>query len=92
MYINPLELVVCPLPALARYIITHPSIITGQINLFEGNYQYERFNKVLNEVVRTNLSGFESLGISVEDFGTYFIRKGAATFAATGCTLSPPME
>ena len=34
---------------------------------------------------------FECLGISVGYFGTHSIRKGAATFLGTGCTLSSHM-
>ena len=58
MYKNNLEPFVCPLLELARYIIAHPSILTGQGNLFKGDYQYERFKKILNEVVRTHRSEF----------------------------------
>ena len=54
LYENNLELVVCPLISLARCIIAYPTIITGQRNLFEGHSQYERFNKIFNEVVVTH--------------------------------------
>ena len=53
VYKNPLEPVVCPLIELAWYIISQPSIITGQINLVEVHSQYERFKKIFNEVVQT---------------------------------------
>ena len=75
-YANPLEPVGCPLLALARYIITHPSIFTGQMNLFELHYQYECFNRIFNKVVQNHQSEFEYLGISVEDFWQHSIRKG----------------
>ena len=51
---NPSEPVVFTVIALAWYIIAHPSILTGQRNLLERNSQYERFNKIFNEVVRTH--------------------------------------
>ena len=60
-------------------------------NFLEGISQYERLNKIFNEVVQTHRYEFECLGISVEYFRTHSIRKGAATFLATGCTVSPPM-
>ena len=91
VYTNPLEPVACPLIALAMYIIDHTSILTGQSNVFEGKSQYECFNKIFNEVVLTHQSEFEVLGISVEDFGTHSIKKGAAIFLATGFTLYLPM-
>ena len=50
------------------------------MNLLEGNFQYKSFKKIFNEVVRTHQSEFERIGISVEDFGTNSIRKGAAIF------------
>ena len=54
VYENNLEPVVFTLPALAHYIIVHPSILTGQSYLFKGHYQYERFKKIFNEVVVTH--------------------------------------
>ena len=91
LYENNLELVVCPLISLSRWIIAYPPIITGQRNLIKVHYPYERINKIFNEVVRTHRSEFECLGISVEYFGTHSIRKGANIFVATGCTVSLPM-
>ena len=91
MYANPLEPVVCPQLALARYIIAHPSIITVQINLFKGHYQCECFKKIFNDFSRNNWYEFESLGISVEDFRTHSIRKWEDTFVAKVCTVSLPM-
>ena len=74
MYANTLEPVVCPLLALARYIISHPSILTGQGNLFEWNYQYECSHKIFNEIVQTHQYEFEFLGRTVEYLGTHYIR------------------
>ena len=91
MYANPLEPIVCPLLLLSRYIIDHPSILTGQSHLLEGHSQYEKFNKIFNEFVRTHQYEFGCLCISVRDFRTHSIRKGEATFLATCSTVSPPM-
>ena len=71
--------------------MVHPSILTGVSNLFEGMSQYERFNRIFNDVVKENREEIIALGISLEDFGMHSIRKGAATYVATGCTVSPPM-
>ena len=43
-----------PLLEIVCYIIAHPSIIIDKRNLFEGHSQYERFNKIFNEVVVTH--------------------------------------
>ena len=77
--------------ALVGYIISHPSIITGQSNLFEGHSQYERFKKIFNSVVQTHIFEFDCLVISVGYFLTYPIRKGSVTFLAKGFTVSLPM-
>ena len=66
-------------------------ISTGEFNVFEGMSQYERFNRIFNDVVKENREEFIAVGISLEDFGTHSIRKGVATFVATGFTVSPPM-
>ena len=91
VYANPIDPAVCPLLALSRHIMVHPTILTGQCNLFEGMSQYERFNRIFNDVVIEYREDFVALGICPEDFGTHSIRKGAATFVSTGCTVSPPM-
>ena len=91
MYANPLEYVVCALIPIARYMITHTSIVTGQSNLSEGYSQYEPFNKIFNKVVQTHQYEFECLGISVIYYGTNSIRKGAFTSVFKVCTLSPSM-
>ena len=46
---------------------------------------------IFNEVVVTHQSEFECINISVDYFRTRSIRKGGATFVATGCTLSQRM-
>ena len=90
VYVNILEPVVFPLISLARYIIAHPLFLTDQRNLFKGTSQYKCFKKIFNEVVVTHQSELECRDISVAYFGTHYIRKGAPTFVATGCTVFPP--
>ena len=92
MYANNLEPVVCPLLALAGYIISHPSILIDQSNLFEWHYQYECFHKISNKIVQTHQFEFKFVGRTVEDFGKHSITKGStATFIATVCTVSLPI-
>ena len=91
VYANPIDPAACPLHALSRHIMIHPTSFAGQCNLFEGKYQYERFNRIFNDVVPEYREDFVALRICPEDFGTHSIRKGAAIFVSTGCTVSPPM-
>ena len=87
VYSNYLEPVVCPVLALPRYIISNPIILDGNYNLFEGKSQYEIFNNIFNDVVKIHRNEFIVLGISPEDYGMHSIRKGAATFVTTVCTV-----
>ena len=63
------------------------------LKLFEGASQYERFNNIMREIVRSDehCAKFISLGLNPEHFGTHSIRKGAITHASTGITSSPPI-
>ena len=38
------------------------------------------------------MAKFIALGVTSSDFGTHSIQKGAATYVATGCTVSPSMS
>ena len=93
VYANPLMPEICPVLAMGRYIICNPTILSGQCDLFEGSSQYDRFNKIFNDIVDhdDHRQSFISLGIPPEYFGTHSIRKGAVTLVATGSTASPPI-
>ena len=81
----------CPFLAMDCHLICDTTILNGQCHIFEGSGQYERFNIIFLEIVvhPKYLQLFIALGIPPEDFGTHFIRKGAVTFVATGCTKCP---
>ena len=87
VYDNPLEPVGCPILTLTQYIISNPIILDGNCNIFEVKSQYEKFNKIFNEAVKSHRNAFIALGISPEYFGTHYIWKGAATFVATRCAV-----
>jgi hypothetical protein len=91
VYANPLEPEICLVLSLARYLTCHPHILKGNCKLFEGVSQYERYNSIFKQVVKDNPDVFLPLGITLRDFGTHSIRKGAITHVATGCTVCPPM-
>jgi hypothetical protein len=91
VYANPLVPEICPVLALARYLLAHPNVLKGNCKLFEGVSQYERFSNIFTDIIKSNETEFASIGITAGDFGTHSIRKGAATFVATGTTVAPPM-
>ena len=91
VYANPLVPEICPMLALARYLIVHPNVMQGNCKLFEGSSQYERFSNIFSDLIKLNKREFASIGISASEFGTHSIRKGAATFVSTGTTVAPPM-
>ena len=72
--------------------ICNPTILNGQCDLFEGQSQYERFNKCFLEIISSpeHRDWFVALGMPPNHFGTHSIHLGAATFIATGGTTSPP--
>ena len=84
---------VCAHLAFARHIITNPTILNRQTQLFEGRSQYDRFNAIFRGIVSSveYRDEFASLGITPEDFGTHSIRKGAVTHVSTGSTAAPPI-
>ena len=96
VYANPQNPKVCPVLALAKYIFSFSGIIgaiggDGEKKIFPGSEQYSRFMRSLKKVVKKNKNEFESLGIDVDDLGSHSARKGAASYASAGCTVSPPM-
>ena len=91
VYANTLEPVDCTMLALARYIISHQSVITGKAIYLKDTPNMNdstKYSMKLYEIIDMN---FISLVISVGDFGKNPIRKGAVTFVPKGCTVSPPM-
>mmetsp|Transcript_21038 Transcript_21038/g.25871 ORF Transcript_21038/g.25871 Transcript_21038/m.25871 type:complete len:633 (+) Transcript_21038:146-2044(+) len=91
VYSNPLEPHICPVLALAKYIITYPSVLSGKVPLFEGSDPYNRYTKIFCKVIKDNMDELRRLGVSHGDLGTHSSRKGVATLVAAGCTASPPI-
>ena len=90
VYANPLEPHICPVLALAKYLITYPSVLSGKVPLFEGSDPYNRYTKIFSKVIKDNMDELRHLGVSEGDLGTHSSRKGVATLVAAGCTASPP--
>ncbi|GFH49053.1 hypothetical protein CTEN210_05529 [Chaetoceros tenuissimus] len=91
VYANPHKPWLCPVLALARYLLTYPEAFAGSRPLFEGNNSYSRYDKEFNTLLKKNKEEIESLGIKIKDLGTHSARKGVGTCLASGCTVSPPI-
>ena len=78
---------------MACYLIDHPNILAGKCPLFEGSGQYDRYSKILFDIVssKEHRDTFISLGMVPKHFGTHSIRKGAVTHISTGTTSCPPI-
>ncbi|ETO69913.1 hypothetical protein F444_13574 [Phytophthora nicotianae P1976] len=86
VYANPLTPSICPVLALAIFWAT--SSFDDTDRLFPGNNQYERFRKCLHRLFETEDISQElrRRGIGKDELGTHSMRKGAATYYASGST------
>jgi len=91
IYANPLQPYVCPVLALSRYLLSFPEKINPTSPLLSGPEQYNRYAKILLDVVHELGDELKEMGISPSDIGTHSIRKGVATAVSAGCTVSPPL-
>ncbi len=90
IYANPLMPEINPILILGLYWLTYP-FDKNNTQLFPGNNQYERFQKILGRVLEMEsiAEELEHRGIQKEDIGAHSLRKGAASFCASGSTACP---
>lgn len=89
VYANPNKPEICPVLALARYLFCFPDVLRGDVPLFEGTSQYNRYSSRFSRLMYEmsgNLNGHEP-----SDFGSHSSRKGVGTWVAAGCTVAPPI-
>ena len=91
LYANPKQPWLCPVLALAKYLLTYPESLCGNKPLFEGKDQYSHYCKIFSEVLKKNEEDLNLLGVEIGDLGSHSNRKGVATMVAGGCTCSPPI-
>ena len=78
--------------SLGMYFFSHPGVLSNPQNcLFSAQFQYNRYAVILNKVIEDNRAEFEQIGVQPGVIGSHSARKGAATLAASGCTVSPSM-
>ncbi|ETK72455.1 hypothetical protein F441_20896 [Phytophthora nicotianae CJ01A1] len=89
VYANPLQPSVCPILALAIYWATSTFDVDNR--LFPGSDQYDRFRKRLYRLLEDEMVSVElkRRGVNPSDLGTHSMRKGAATYCASGSTACP---
>ena len=90
MYANPHQSHICPILALAKYLLANPQVTEGT-KLFYSSDPYQRFSKALRKCLEDNEEIFNEMGVDIDEIGTHSARKGAATHCSTGTTVSPPM-
>ena len=90
IYANPLCPEICGILALGMYWSCY-AFEEGEIKLFPGNNQYERFRKILSRLVllESVVEELERRSVDPESLGTHSMRKGASTFCASGSTSCP---
>lgn len=90
VYANPLDPVVCPVLALAKYLFSHSELTNGNSVLFPGRSQYNRFMNLLAKLIKEHRLQLMEFGVNPDNLGSHSTRKGSATLCTTGCTVSPP--
>ncbi|ETP24222.1 hypothetical protein F441_02737 [Phytophthora nicotianae CJ01A1] len=89
IYANPLRPAICPVLALAIFWAT--SSFDGSDRLFPGSNQYDRFRKCLQRLLDRDCVAEElhRRGVDRDEHDTHSMRKGAATYCASGSTACP---
>jgi hypothetical protein len=96
LYANPIEPCLSVVLALGVYLLTNPGLLVNSAGraggkIFPAEFQYSRYSKILSRVISENKEEFERIGVKEGTIGSHSARKGAATLAASGCTVSPSM-
>ena len=91
VYSNPKKPTIFPVISMAKYLLSHPDILTTNSNIFPGNYQYETFLKIFHKIINENLEELHSLGFEKGTLVDQSVRKGDIKIVASNCTVSPRM-
>lgn len=86
IYANSATPEICPITALARYIMVFPECSKGR--LFSET-AYDTFRKYLQKLCSKYHEELMGLGVDSKNIGVHSLRKGAATYACNGTTDAP---
>ena len=96
LYANPIRPSICPILSLGIYMLGKVNITNQVFNSQDPTTQVTRFGAILRRLMEGPLYGddgtetsCESHGRKPEFLGSHSIRKGAATYAASGTTEGP---
>ena len=88
VYANPLDPIICPILALALWVICCTSLRRDDNNdrLFEGTFCDDKFGDWLLSILRVlSPEQLATLALNILDVGSHSIRKGVATFLSNIC-------
>ena len=90
VYANPLMPEICPILSLGIYWLCY-SFDPSSNRLFPGANQYDRFRKLLSRClgIKEIAHELERRSIDPHNIGTHSLRKGSATYTASGSTSCP---
>ena len=92
VFANPLSPHLSVPLALGNYLLTNPGVLAANGKVFPAEHQYNRYSQLLSRIIGENEAEFARIGVKKGTIGTHSARKGAATIAASGCTISPSMS
>ncbi|KAL7550473.1 LOW QUALITY PROTEIN: hypothetical protein ACHAWF_014863 [Thalassiosira exigua] len=90
-YANPENPHICLVLALARYLFCYPDVLKGDVPLFEGTSQYQRYSARMLKLYEKNKNELRALGTNYKNLGSHSARKGVGSMVAAGCTVGPPI-
>ena len=85
---NPNEPAICPVHALGIYLFTNPHLLSAESKLFPGELQYKHYSTILMNRIEEWSDDLSAFG-NCSNLGSHSIRKGSASFAASGSTVAP---
>ncbi len=93
LYANPTAPHLSVTLSLGNYLLSNPGLLLNESGkLFPAEFQYNRYAQLLGRVIKENEAEFARIGVKAGTIGTHSARKGAATIAASGCTVAPSMS
>ena len=91
IYSNPNDPSICPLRAVASYLLVFPSIFVDGKNCSPGKNQKKRFNTCLHIVTNSIKALYKAINVKTKELGSHSICKGAATYYCAAVHPGPPI-
>ena len=88
IHANPNDPSICPVHALSIYLFTNPHLLSAESRIFPGESQYRHYSKILMKRIDEHQEVLATYGCC-DNLGSHSIRKGSASYAASGSTVAP---